>query len=86
MTFSSCWDSTSSFTDDLTKRCNITRSIIMTTSKQFKYKNTLANKIQKAVKDVVADCGEIFRDCKDREDEAVAYVARYTQQMLNVDL
>ena len=38
--------------------------------------SNLAKGIDNAVKDVVLTCGQTFRDCKDREDEAVAYVAR----------
>ena len=39
--------------------------------------NFSANEISKNVVNTLKKCGEVFRECKNKEDEAIAYVARY---------
>ena len=39
--------------------------------------NILANKIQRDLVSQSKECGNTFKACKEFEDEAIAYVARY---------
>ena len=74
----SCWESATSPIEDLNAKCDVKKSnsSLKKFSKILRQFYFQAAAISKNVVATLRQCGDVFRACKNLEDEAIAYVAR----------